>query len=1616
MFDKRLFSIAPGVGRLVAGKIACLWASLIANIVFVAGLVALLGDVLAALDPHAAAAFCGASTATATAASSCPDPLAALPAAIGDGLTPARIGVYALVFAACAAVRYAAARIGAGLGTEAAERVKLALRDALYGKMLRLGPSYANRVKTSDVVQSAGEGIEQVQTFFELFLPQLVYAVLAPVTLFAVIAPLDLPTAATLLVCAPLIVIIVGLVAMSAARMFKRYWGTYTDLGAAFLDDLQGLETLTIFDADARAARRMDEQAERFRIMTMRVLQIQLRSLSAMDLVAYGGTAAGIGMALWRYFAAGDAVSGGAGASGAPSLAAVVLIVLLSADFFIPLRQLGSYFHVAMNGMTSTKRIFALLDAPEPARGTDDHTFAAAPAVAFDHVTYDYRRAGDAADAGDAAGADDAADAVDAVDSSDSAGMTDAGAPSVAGSADASASADSAVAGASADTPAGAPADADASASAARPALADATFTARPGEVTAIVGVSGSGKSTAAALLAGTLTGYRGSITLHDGPITAGASAADAAADVVAGTATTSSLPALAVPTDADPASATSATAHELRDLTGDALARTVTLVGARSHLFAGTLRDNLMLALPDSTVTSTDAAESSATVMSEAVYAGHSASTVADSVASATASAAASATAADARLWDALERARVADFVRAHPDGLDLRIDPDAANLSGGQRQRIAIARALLHDSPVLVFDEATSSVDVDSETRILATIRDLAAAGKTVVMITHRMANAADADHVAVFARGRIVETGTPAALLAADGTYARLLRTQQAIESVGRATRPRIDDLRADTAAVIAAIADGTATTVDGTAPAGTSSTAIIGDQRTAASADGSASDDSASAAQNGSAGSDETAIAGRAGTSAAAISDGRTTASSADHSDDHATDRGSTLPVIMRLLGEARPLAHLMTAASVAGTIGHIAATMLPAFGVIALLALAGHPVWGMGAAPAVIAMTVCAILRGALRYVEQYLNHNVAFRLLALFRSKAFAALRRLAPARLTGHGKGDLIALITTDVELLEIFFAHTISPVAIALATSITYAVLLATLDLTLALALIAAHLVIGVIVPRFFATSVHGLGPTIRRQSSALDDRMLDDMRGLREIIGFGRGRERAADITRRTRDLWAEHARLSRVNGGFAGIGMVLVMILTIGATALAVWRAALDPTAAGRLAVAVVLFASSFGPTLALSALPSNLTQTFAAARRLFALMDETPAVTERGTATPDYDGMTLDHVTFRYPTAGERGSAAAVASAAAAGTAGTGGTAATAAWTGDGRIGDGVASDDPVIVSPTGSGFAQTSFRAAADTGNIGDTETSDSCSGIPNPMPSDAAKADDTAPILDDVSLDIPRHGILGVQGPSGRGKSTTLKLLMRYWDPQSGTVSLSGTPLGDVDVHHRRRIQTMMSQETALFDGTIRDNLLIAIPDDERADAGDAASESAGAGGAVAGIKSAAAHRRTESAIVSDSSPASGSTASSLQTVVAAPAASATFAESSESSSSTASAVAGAASLDERLLDACRKASVLDLIESLPDGLDTRVGELGDRLSEGERQRIGLARIFLRRADLVLFDEPTSRLDALNEAVILQSITALAADGTAVVLVSHRESAMRIADRIVRM
>lgn len=1337
MFDKRLFSLAPGVGRLVAAKVFCQWIGLLSNVVFVVTVVVMLSPVLAvvesAFDPMFSMGGSGL--------------LSRMFVGFGYGGFSAETYIgCVLAIVVCAVLRFLMMRAAAYFGAEAAERVKLALREQLFNKMLAIGPSYSQHISTADVVQSAGEGIEQIQSFFELFLPQLFYAILAPVTLFFIVAPINMPTAVTLLVCAPLIVLIVGMVAMRAARVFKKYWGKYTDMGSVFLDNVQGLETLKTFDADAHAAKKMNEQAEQFRVMTMNVLQIQLRSLTAMDVVAYGGAAAGVGVAIWQY------------ASGAAlPLAGVLLIVLLSADFFIPLRQLGSFFHVAMNGMTSTKRIFALLDTPIPAHGMQEMpefgAFDNGVDVCFDDVSFRYTDV-----AADTAVAD--VETGETGNNGEKSGVVGAGKTSMSKDGNGSVF-----------------------------ALHGVSFTARHGQVTAIIGPSGSGKSTAVELLAGNLSGYEGYMWLRPGNT-----------------------------------ENNSTQRYQIADLSIESLTREIAIVAAQSHLFAGTLRDNLLMAKPNAT---------------------------------------------ENELWQALEAAHISDFVRAQSQELDLAIEQGASNLSGGQKQRIAIARALLRESAVYIFDEATSSVDVESETLILQTIRALADRGKTVIMVTHRMANAADADHVVVFERGRVTEQDAHAELMRANGTYAKLFRAQQTVENIGLCNN----------------------------ATHSTSASHVL-----------KASDSAESVTQRA-----------------------ETTSRMSDSAESDAKAM-PTARVIARLLKEVGPQRKYMIVACVCGTFGHLAATFLPVFGIAAAFAAVGSQVWNLSVPAALAAMAVCALIRGGMRYAEQFMNHNVAFRLLALFRAKAFAALRRLAPAKLAGKGKGDLIALVTTDVELLEIFFAHTISPVVIAIVTTVVYALALLTLSPLLAATLIIAHLIIGVILPKLFASAVRGIGPELRKESSALDDEMLDDMRGIGEIIRFGQGDARLASIQRRTRSLWGKRVRLSVKNGDFAGFGAVLVMLFTAIAAFLVMtlctvvstaadmseglmWMGSVDSNAPA-LVAAFVLLASSFGPTLALSALPANLTQTFASARRLFSLVDEAPAVVEQGIERPEYQGMTMRDVTFGY------GSGARI----------------SGERTPNGR------SEHATGMSPARPAEAQSSGEQGA---------------GIAS------------QPVLEHVSLDVSQQGILGIQGPSGRGKSTMLKLLMRYWDPDSGTISLSDVPLPQVDAGWRRRVQTMMGQETYLFDGTIRENLAIACND---ADFSDSDSNSGGNFGS-----NSSSNAGSDSADSPD-----------LDLAHAIP--------------------------DSVLREALAKASALELVDALPNGLDTQVGELGGRLSEGEKQRIGLARMFLRDADLVLFDEPTSRLDAYNESVILGSINDLAERGSAVVLVSHRDSTMRIADRILRM
>ena len=508
--------------------------------------------------------------------------------------------------AAAIAVRMACLAGAQRCGLAAAQAAKRAVRQEVYDKLVRLGPSYAERVPTAEAVQVSVEGCEQLESYFGQYVPQLFYAVLAPLTLFACLAPLCLPAAAALLACVPLIPLSIVAVQKIAKRVMRTYWGAYTDLGGAFLENLQGLTTLKIYQADGERHARMNEEAETFRRATMRLLRMQLNSVTVMDLFAFGGAAVGIIVALVQF------------ADGQVPLFAAFAVVFLSSEFFIPLRTLGSFFHTAMNGMAAADKMFSILDAPEPERGSRAIDPQGA-GVSLRGVGYSY--------------------------------------------------------------------DGE------RQVLADVDFEAPARSFTGIVGESGSGKSTLAGVLCGRNAGFTGQVELGGVP---------------------------------------------LLEASRASVARTVCVVPFASYLFKGTVRSNLLLADPQ---------------------------------------------AGDDELWAALARCRADGFVRAS-GGLDMPVAEQGSNLSGGQRQRLALARALLHDAPVYVFDEATSNVDAESERAIMEVVRELARE-KTVIVITHRLAAVAEADRIYMMADGRVAESGSCEELLARKGAFARLWGQQADLE---------------------------------------------------------------------------------------------------------------------------------------------------------------------------------------------------------------------------------------------------------------------------------------------------------------------------------------------------------------------------------------------------------------------------------------------------------------------------------------------------------------------------------------------------------------------------------------------------------------------------------------------------------------------------------------------------------------------------------------------------------------------------------------------------------------------------------------------------------------
>ena len=569
MINARLIGTVKESKKYIAGNVIFQWISLVANIVMMTSITGL---------------------------------LAGLFTKDMEESTIVTTGVIAVI---AVIIRFVCSIGASRMGYLSSKAVKKTLRRNIYEKLLKLGSAYNEKVQTSEVVQVAVEGVDQLETYFGAYLPQFFYAMLAPLTLFVYISFINLPSAIVLLICVPLIPVSIAVVQTWAKKLLAKYWGQYTALGDTFLENLQGLTTLKIYQADEYKNEVMNEEAEKFRKITMKVLTMQLNSITIMDLIAYGGAALGVILAVCQYI------------DGHVTLQGALLIIMLSADFFIPMRLLGSFFHIAMNGMAASDKIFRLLDLPEEASGTKECPKDVT--ISCKELSFSYEED--------------------------------------------------------------------------REILHNISLTFKQGEFTALVGESGCGKSTIAAILMGRNRNYKGNVT-------------------IGGVA--------------------------LSDIEEGSLMKHVTYISHQSYLFKGTVKENLLMGKQNAT---------------------------------------------EEELWEVLRQTKLADFLRSE-NGLDTVLNEKASNLSGGQCQRLALARALLHDSPIYIFDEATSNIDVESENDIMEQIYELAKT-KTVILISHRLANVVGANHIYVLEKGNVVESGTHEHLLQNENVYAKLWNAQQELE---------------------------------------------------------------------------------------------------------------------------------------------------------------------------------------------------------------------------------------------------------------------------------------------------------------------------------------------------------------------------------------------------------------------------------------------------------------------------------------------------------------------------------------------------------------------------------------------------------------------------------------------------------------------------------------------------------------------------------------------------------------------------------------------------------------------------------------------------------------
>mgnify|MGYP002853693637 CR=1 FL=1 len=1202
------------------------------------------------------------------------------------------------------AIRMICDKLLARINYLASADVKKVLRDKIYEKILKLGPSYKEKISSAEVVQLSTEGVEQLETYFGKYLPQLFYSLLAPLTLFISLVHVNVKASVVLLICVPLIPISIVVVQKIAKRLLNKYWGIYTELGDSFLDNLNGLTTLKVYQSDERKAQEMDKESDRFRKITMKVLTMQLNSTSVMDIVAYGGAAVGMVVVMSEYF------------KGNVGLAGTLSIILLSSEFFIPLRRLGSYFHIAMNGMAASDKIFALLDMEEPAKGSLELAKSDGAILSF------------------MKGAK--ADSINILMENVEFGYE-----------------------------------------AERKVLDGINLMLPSGSFIALVGESGSGKSTIASLLTGKNKDFKGTIKING---------------------------------------------LNISDIRSESLLSNITLVRSNSYLFKGTVRQNLRLAKPEAT---------------------------------------------DEEMWRVLDLANLSDVLR-NRDGLDTMLNERATNLSGGQAQRLCVARALLSDTPMYIFDEATSNIDAESEEIIMDVIHKLSME-KTILLISHRLKNVEDADCIYMLADGKIVESGKHSELIlnvdktdkesivAGYGAYARLYNAQATLENFRRNETSQIEVV--DARAGVCLYSNNAEPTDEELEEMRRSKEekqrreALLKEKRDRIR--------SYRALQKVHNSLYETK--GHIDTP----NDGMFDFSDFDYLDDEElikstpvkistkkeveVKRRSGIAIMFKLIGLIKPLIGIMFLAIILGTIGYLCAISLTIFstGIVTELwgshfeanGNAGSVVCGLTASQrqiAYIILIVVAVLRGFLHYAEQYCNHFIAFKLLAIIRHKVFATLRRLAPAKLDSKDRGNLVSLITSDIELLEVFYAHTISPIAIAILVSIVMLIFFAHISSIAAVIAALAYITVGIIIPVVNGKLAGKAGMEFRTEFGELNSYCLDSLRGIDETIQYNGGLARRLSMAKKSNQLSRHQLVLSRFEGTSTMLTDMFILLASYIMFVVTLFLADNNAITFTQSIVCTVAMMGSFGPVVALSSLSNNLTQTLASGERVLSLVEEEPEVEEIE---------------------------------------------------------------------------------------NASDINSSDRGLKL---VAKDVTFAYNDKEILRDYNAVFKPGKITGIHGESGCGKSTLLKLMMRFHEVNAGTVSLDDKNVNEINTSSLRKNLSFVSQETELFNDTIASNIAIAKPDATK----------------------------------------------------------------------------------EEIIEAAKKASIHDFIESLPNGYDTVIGELGDILSGGEKQRIGVARAFLHDAPVILMDEPTSNLDSLNEGIILKSL-ANSSQGKTIVIVSHRASTMNVVD-----